>query len=249
MSLSKSQLDKLGERLKNENISDADLRALNDYRLCFDGSYSEVIASIRTQLSLEPTGRPAKSTTSISDKLRRESIRLSQIQDIAGCRVVVENLESQNTTANALQDLFPGALVLDRRIKPSHGYRAVHVVVTAQDKRVEVQVRTALQHLWAELCEKLADRVDKSIKYGGGGKEIAESLSTLSVIVSKQEETESSLTALQQKYAAFHQDLPEKERELIFSAKLRVDEIETNLRESRDRAVSIMRTMIALCED
>jgi hypothetical protein len=46
-------------------------------------AYERVIETIIDQLTLQPTGRLAKSTTSISDKLKRESIRLTQIQDIA----------------------------------------------------------------------------------------------------------------------------------------------------------------------
>jgi ppGpp synthetase/RelA/SpoT-type nucleotidyltranferase len=34
-------------------------------------------------------------------------------------------------------------------------------------KPVEIQVRTALQHKWAEVSEKLSDTVDTSLKYGG----------------------------------------------------------------------------------
>jgi len=52
--------------------------------------------------------------------------------------------------------------------------------VSESGKLIEVQVRTSLQHTWAELSEKLADEFDSSIKYGGGSKEIASYLSTLS---------------------------------------------------------------------
>jgi ppGpp synthetase/RelA/SpoT-type nucleotidyltranferase len=37
--------------------------------------------------------------------------------------------------------------VIDRREKPSHGYRAVHVIVECGGRMVEIQVRTELQHL------------------------------------------------------------------------------------------------------
>jgi ppGpp synthetase/RelA/SpoT-type nucleotidyltranferase len=53
------------------------------------------LKTIRDQLGLEPTGRPAKSTTSITEKLHRESIRLTQIQDIAGCRIVISDIAEQ----------------------------------------------------------------------------------------------------------------------------------------------------------
>jgi ppGpp synthetase/RelA/SpoT-type nucleotidyltranferase len=52
--------------------------------------------------------------------------------------------------------------------------------VNQSGKLLEVQVRTSLQHTWAELSEKLSDEFDSSIKYGGGSKEMASYLSTLS---------------------------------------------------------------------
>ena len=85
--LSKTQIDKLGERLKSGSPDEADLRELDEYRRSFGAGYEHVVGLVRGRLRLEPTGRPAKSTSSIVDKLRRESIRLTQIQDIAGCRI------------------------------------------------------------------------------------------------------------------------------------------------------------------
>src|SRR6266496_1196075 len=178
--LRKNQIDRLGDRLRKGDISEEDLRLLDSYRRSFTDAYDEVVGKIRDQLGLEPTGRPAKSTTSIIDKLQRETIRLSQMQDIAGCRIVVPLLASQDEAVQKLKLLFDRADFDDRRIKPSHGYRAVHVIVSESGKLIEVQVRTSLQHTWAELSEKLADEFDSSIKYGGGSKEIASYLSTLS---------------------------------------------------------------------
>ena len=81
---SKSQIDQLGERIRGSALSEADLKLLDSFRLSFAPAYEHVVGSIRSELGLDPTGRPTKSTTSISDKLARESVRLSQIQDIAG---------------------------------------------------------------------------------------------------------------------------------------------------------------------
>lgn len=44
----------------------------------------------------------------------------------------------------------------------------MHLIVRIDGKPIEVQVRTSLQHVRAELSEKLADITDPSIKYGGG---------------------------------------------------------------------------------
>jgi putative GTP pyrophosphokinase len=63
--LTKTQVDRLGDRLRKGNITEADLRLLDQYRRSFSEAYEGVVEAIRTQLALEPTGRPAKSTTSI----------------------------------------------------------------------------------------------------------------------------------------------------------------------------------------
>ena len=168
VSFSKSQLDRLGERLRVEEITAGDLRSLDEYRRSFLEPYANTADIIRDELKLEPTGRPAKSTTSIRDKLRRESIRLSQIQDIAGCRIVVPDIVAQDETVRALVDKFGDVRVSDRRAKPSHGYRAVHLIAQCAGRPIEIQVRSAFQHIWAELSEKIADVFDPALKYGNG---------------------------------------------------------------------------------
>ena len=157
--VSKTQSDKLGERLKSGAYRDDDLRELDAYRQTFVGAYTLVLGTIRSELALEPTGRPAKSTTAIVGKLQRETTRLSQMQDIAGCRVVVPTFEAQTETVQRLSSIFPTAEFVDRRLIPSFGYRAVHVIVSHDNALVEIQVRTRRQHQWAELSEKLSDAI------------------------------------------------------------------------------------------
>jgi ppGpp synthetase/RelA/SpoT-type nucleotidyltranferase len=166
--LTKSQVDRLGERLKQGSVTDADLRLLDEYRRSFGPAYDAVVNAIRRQARLATTGRRAKTTTSIIAKLRREHVRLSQIQDIAGCRIVVADSAEQDRAVVALRAALPGVLLHDRRKKPSHGYRAVHVIARVGDKPVEIQVRTKLQHLWAEISERLSDLLDPRLKYGVG---------------------------------------------------------------------------------
>ena len=43
-----------------------------------------------------------------------------------------------------------------------------NLIVSIDDKSVEIQVRTKLQHRWAEVSEKGADLLDRAVKYGGG---------------------------------------------------------------------------------
>jgi putative GTP pyrophosphokinase len=167
MAISKTQIDRLGDRLKEGRHTDDDLRLLDEYRRTFGEACDIVVRKIR-DLGESPTARLAKSTLSIVEKLRRESVRLSQMQDIGGCRVIVADILKQNQFVAALGGAFPDAIVIDRRENPSYGYRAIHVIAQAAGKPIEIQVRSALQHLWAELSEKASDVIDPAIKYGGG---------------------------------------------------------------------------------
>jgi putative GTP pyrophosphokinase len=142
---------------------------------------------LRNTLKLEPTGRPAKSTVSIVDKLRRESLRLRQMQDIAGCRIVVGDVVRQDSVVGCLTKAFAETSVVDRRKTPSYGYRAVHVVVRQGGTPVEIQIRTELQHRWAQLSEKLSDVIDPKVKYGGGPESLQSKLLKLSEIAAKME--------------------------------------------------------------
>src|ERR1022692_105436 len=117
MPVSKTQIDRLGDRLKGGPHTESDLRLLDDYRRSFGEAYEAVVQTIR-QRGEFPTGRLAKSTLSITEKLRRESLRLSQMQDIAGCRVVVGNVVEQEQFVASLITDFPKASVIDRRNNP-----------------------------------------------------------------------------------------------------------------------------------
>jgi hypothetical protein len=117
---------------------------------------------------LSPTQRPAKTLQSIVDKLPRQSTSLAQVQDIAGCKVVVPGIPDQDALTAALRGRVADHREYDRRDQSSHGYRAVHFVARVDGRRVEVQVRTELQHLWAQLSELAAQERGHELKYGEG---------------------------------------------------------------------------------
>jgi putative GTP pyrophosphokinase len=190
MALSKSQLDRLGERLKESAPSEPDLKQLDEYRRSFSDAAEHVVLMIRASTGLEPAARPAKSTTSLIEKLKRESARLTQVQDIAGCRIVVEGIDEQEKVLGRLREMFPGTAIVDRRKRPSFGYRAIHAIPRIEGMLVEIQLRTSLQHLWAELSEKLADRYGFELKYGGGPDKVRKGLQQLSQVIATYEEAE-----------------------------------------------------------
>ena len=232
--------------MRKGNLTDDDLRLLDEYRRSFAGAYDVVASAIRNELGLEPTGRPAKSTTSITEKLQRESIRLTQMQDIAGCRIIVPELAEQDRVAAALTKLFVQSTVVDRRQKPSHGYRAVHLVVVIDRRGVEIQVRTALQQLWAESSEKLADLLDSAIKYGGGDPAIQAALVDLSNAIATFEGHEYSVLEAQRKFNNLLSKaaLTEDEHAAIIAGQKTAISLQAKMRAAREEILEAFRQAV-----
>lgn len=175
---SREQIKKLGERLASgDHVSDDDLRLLEELVAC----HMQALEVGRPRLDglAEAVGTPAlhithraKTTQTIIEKLRREhEMSLARMQDLAGIRVVAGvSFEQQDALAAEVARRFPAdprePKLVDRRARPSYGYRAVHVIVSLDGVSVEVQVRTYLQHVWADLMERLADRLGRQIRYG-----------------------------------------------------------------------------------
>ncbi|AMC63433.1 hypothetical protein RN09_1685 [Mycobacterium tuberculosis variant africanum] len=95
----------------------------------------------------------AKSQDTLLAKLRRRPyLQLNTIQDIAGVRIDADLLLGEQTRlAREIADHF-GAdqpAIHDLRDHPHAGYRAVHVWLRLPAGRVEIQIRTILQSLWA----------------------------------------------------------------------------------------------------
>jgi putative GTP pyrophosphokinase len=197
-SLTGSQLDRLGERLRDGPLVLADLQHLSRFLETLEPFAEDTFRAIRNLDQATPTLPPAqitrrnvKTVRSIIAKLRRQSTTtLRQMQDLVGCRIVVPDISDQEKYASALQRVFPDCQVVDRRQTPQHGYRAIHIIVRAGPRRFEIQLRTGNQDGWANLVEKLADRLGSEVKYGGGDPELQGALSRLSQKLADIENTE-----------------------------------------------------------
>jgi ppGpp synthetase/RelA/SpoT-type nucleotidyltranferase len=178
--MSNSKVDALGDRLRSGELNADVLRLLAAYQAEFDPAYRYVERILTTKMLLKITGRPAKSTLSVIEKLRRIRSRLAQIQDIAGCRITFVSLAEQDSIIEMARQWFIEIEVDDKREMPVHGYRAVHLLVHFQGRCVEVQVRTRMQHFWATVSEKLSDAHGQEIKYGKGDTRVLALLARLS---------------------------------------------------------------------
>lgn len=125
-----------------------------------------------------------KRVHSIIYKLKRYTIKLSQMQDIAGCRIIMPNIE----LTREMSDIFIGRKKKHKRIKKRginyinnpkpDGYRGIHLVYEYNStnkgakiyngKMVEIQIRSQLQHSWATAVETVDLFSDQKLKFGNG---------------------------------------------------------------------------------
>jgi len=171
-SLSTNHIKRLGAELRHERMTeDSEFwPTYVHYLTRCDQLRAEVEERVRASLPQDVivTGR-TKSRDTLRDKLQRTpTIQLPNIDDVIGVRVVGDfTLSEQDAIADSLGAAFDGALkTRDRRSEPSAGYRALHVIVKAEESRAEIQVRTRLQAEWADVFERLADKWGRQIRYG-----------------------------------------------------------------------------------
>lgn len=122
-----------------------------------------------------------KRRQSIASKLRlMGSLKLSKMQDIGGCRAVVQSAER----VDRLVALYKAGWARHTLIKENDyvqepkesGYRSIHLVYAYHSDRspvfngtrVEIQFRSELQHIWAMAVETVGKMSGHSLKSGRG---------------------------------------------------------------------------------
>ena len=133
-----------------------------------------------------------KRLPSILQKLQRKyygnkpTMKLSQMQDIAGCRAVMPNVELANKLYK--EGYIRGDLKHKKINEKNYinnpkedGYRSIHLIYRYKsDKKgkqdyngllVEIQIRSKLQHLWATAVETVDFFTRQAIKSNEGQKE------------------------------------------------------------------------------
>jgi hypothetical protein len=134
----------------------------------------------RLKLSGGNTVARLKHMPSIRRKLRDQPWKLNQIQDLAGCRAILPNIEAVNALIDSLRRTNRHAVYRETPYitePKSDGYRCHHVVFKFEGegeeevfngRRVEIQVRTRLQHSWATAVETVGLFRQENMKAGLG---------------------------------------------------------------------------------
>jgi ppGpp synthetase/RelA/SpoT-type nucleotidyltranferase len=243
--MTKSQINKLGEKLRKAFKLDTEtLSQLQQFRASYDEPMLRAQTVLRN-VGFEATSR-LKTTNTIIEKLRRERTRLAEMQDIGGLRIVCDmDLTEQDGIVNRIVDVFPITKVIDRRRRPSHGYRAVHVIATLDERLIEIQVRTQLQDVWAQAMERLADEAGREIRYGGEPRKRGEDVENLLSISDEIAEIEVMLMNLNQ----METGLPRPRRAASMQRELRlyfarIQSLREHLRGREGRIRAILEMMI-----
>lgn len=168
-------------------------------------------------------------------KLAREpKMKLSQMQDLGGCRAIMSSLSGVEQLAALYQpsrSLFADPLspkVYDYIARPkSDGYRGIHIVARYQSKsehtiawqgqRIEIQLRTRLQHAFATAVETVTTFTRAPLKFGGGAQEWRRFFALMGAELADREHTP-MVPGTPATYGARHAELME------LAAQLRVEE-------------------------
>jgi putative GTP pyrophosphokinase len=173
---STSQVNRAGKVLRDWWLSplqvygpkeDAAFILLLEYRAAHAMPLIKANNGLRSMLKTEglpiEVSQRLKRVATMVDKLGREpTMALSRMQDIGGCRAIVQSIDDLRAVQQRLMKNRPPVRVADYIVSPrSSGYRAVHVVVTYDGRCIEGQM-------------------DEDLKSGRGPREVLEWLETVS---------------------------------------------------------------------
>ncbi|MDP1677288.1 MAG: RelA/SpoT domain-containing protein [Bacteroidota bacterium] len=196
MNYSKNEINKAGIILKDKiNHGPDEIRRAEDiltyWRTIHDAPINTFQANIRLKLiQLEKDGfvaqRLKRSPSIITKLLRNKNMKLSTMQDIAGLRIVLKNLNDVFTIKQSLLEskIKHEFIYEDDYINypKKSGYRSVHLIYKyvnpkieeSNGLKIEIQIRTKLQHTWATAVETMGTFIDYSLKSSEGPEKILE---------------------------------------------------------------------------
>ena len=152
-----------------------------------------------------PVVQRLKRMTSIQRKLnllKGKNLKLSEMQDIGGCRTIVKDVKSVYDLAKRLKSSqikhkldYENDYIADPKIKS--GYRGVHLIYSYfSDKtkdynghRIEIQLRTPLQHAWATAVETVDTFTNQLLKSNQGDRDWKRFFKLMATVMAVRENT------------------------------------------------------------
>ncbi len=189
---SHSSIDRAGALLSGRNPEN-NIRAESEQQRAilkvaeWRSSHSYPLNTFNTLLRSHVAGIPQanvvqrlKRMTTIIDKLVRErTMQVTQMQDIAGVRAILPTIVSMREVEQRLRSSFHNHKLHEcydyvLKPRPVDGYRSLHLVYKYRgrherakqynDLRIEVQLRTKVQHAWATSVEAIGAIIGQDLK-------------------------------------------------------------------------------------
>lgn len=191
---SKSQINRAGEIIANpEKVSFSDYSQAVEIVDKWRASHGYPMNTFRSTLTAKTiryknrlVAQRLKRFPTIADKLHRyPTMQLSRMQDIGGVRAVVRNISDLRDLVSQYEKTrfqHERVAIHDYVDSPrgEDGYRSIHLVYKYSNNlenakqynglRIEVQLRTKLQHNWATAVETMGTIIRQSLKTRGGEK-------------------------------------------------------------------------------
>ena len=190
----KSRVQKAGEAfrdfdslIKDEKKFNETMDVLSYWRLSHENPLAEAYIILQNNIIKYDKNaffaKRLKRYEAIVKKLKRLKTNLSTMQDIGGCRAIVE---SEKKVLQSMRELKKHKNFRDDSLKGKHkdyinnpkedGYRGYHVIGKfpfgqGDNRLIEIQIRTRIQHYWATALEVVDLFTGRALKSNQGDSE------------------------------------------------------------------------------
>ena len=212
---SKKQIDKAGKFIadflidssEEESVDFSDFRIaieiLNNWRSSHAYPLEVITNNLRRNNPRAIVVQRLKRLDSILGKIERfPNMSLYRMQDLGGCRVIVDSIEEVYKSVNQFKNskirhIFKKEDDYIQNPKKS-GYRSYHMVYQFQSDEnetynknilIEIQFRTKLQHIWATAVEMMGIFTKSNLKSSSGDEDILRFFVLVSSLFAQQEGT------------------------------------------------------------
>lgn len=202
---SKSEINKAGFIIANPSSTKEDrnnaLIILNNWRAAHAYPLQVICSNLRLRNPDAIVVQRLKRLDSITGKIERfPDMSLYRMQDLGGCRVIVDTLDQVYETIekyknSRIRHILKREYDYIQNPKDS-GYRSYHMVYQFRsDKKetynknmlIEIQFRTKLQHIWATAVEMMGIYTKSQLKASSGDKDILRFFALVSSVFAKME--------------------------------------------------------------
>lgn len=184
---SRMEVNKAGAKFIDPNTNDSDkeqaLNIINNWRVAHNFPLNTFQWRLRwVAKKINPNclvAQRIKRLASIKLKLELQpDMKLSQMQDLGGCRAIMKDIGELDQLVNVYKHESRGIKhklhkEQDYIIEPKiSGYRGVHLIykygsdksTDYKDMRIEIQIRTLMQHAWATAVETVGTFINMPLK-------------------------------------------------------------------------------------